>query len=202
MFTGLIDNVGTIERVTSTDAGHELRIRCGYTDLSSGESLAVNGVCLTVRECGVQWFTAAAISTTLERTTFGACAVGDHVNLERALPANGRLGGHIVQGHVDGVGTVRDTRIEGDARLIDIEVPANLFELMVPQGSVTVDGVSLTVNEPAARQRAATIAGSNKYCCATQRLEHLASGRRVHLEADIIGKYVRRFTAPYTQVPA
>jgi hypothetical protein len=107
MFTGLIEAMGTIERVTATPAGREFRVSAPWDDLSPGDSVALNGACLTVRDTGPRWFTVAAITTTLERTTMGAWTGGGRVNLERAVRMGDRLGGHLVQGHVDGVGTVR-----------------------------------------------------------------------------------------------
>src|SRR5688500_8894100 len=147
MFTGLIEHVGEIESVRQTDAGREIRLRAPFTDLSGGESVAVSGACLTVREIGSGWFEAAAILTTLERTTIGDWKKGTRVNLERALRSGDRLGGHIVQGHVDCVGIVAVREQAGDALVIDISVPASIEPLLVLHGSVTVDGVSLTVNE-------------------------------------------------------
>ncbi len=107
MFSGLVDSVGTLDRVAATEAGREFRIACGYDDLADGESIAVNGACLTVREHGPGWFTVAAVGTTVERTTLGAWRAGRRVNLERALRLGDRLGGHLVLGHVDGVGRVQ-----------------------------------------------------------------------------------------------
>src|SRR6267143_1594066 len=115
MFTGLIEQVGEVENVRQSDAGRELRIRAPFDDLTSGESIAVNGACLTVREFGAGWFEAAAVTTTLERTAIGDWKKGTRVNLERALRAGDRLGGHIVQGHVDCVGIVADREQAGDA---------------------------------------------------------------------------------------
>src|SRR5438045_3323872 len=124
MFTGLIEQVGEVESVRQTDAGRELRIRASFEDLGSGESIAVNGACLTVREFGEGWFDVAAVTTTLERTTIGAWKKGRTVNLERAMRPGDRLGGHIVQGHVDCVGMVAEVRHEGDARLVDLSIPS------------------------------------------------------------------------------
>src|SRR5579872_3499614 len=115
MFTGLIDDVGTIESVEQGAAGRTVRIRCGYEDVRTGESIAVNGACLTVRDCGAGWFTVAAITTTLGRTTIDRWTAGTRINLERALRVGDRLGGHLVQGHVDGVGQVRRVATQGDA---------------------------------------------------------------------------------------
>src|SRR5215212_8831297 len=115
MFTGLVDDVGVVEHVERTEAGRELRIRSRYVGLTPGESIAVNGACLTVREHDVGWFSAAAIVTTIERTTIGAWEVGRRVNLERALRLGDRLGGHMVQGHVDAVAVVEEVRRRDDA---------------------------------------------------------------------------------------
>ncbi|HEU4564595.1 MAG TPA: riboflavin synthase [Gemmatimonadaceae bacterium] len=195
MFTGLIDDVGTIEETRTTDAGRELRVRCRYEDLVPGESIALNGACLTVREHGRRWFTTAAVETTLGRTAIEGWDVGTRVNLERALRVGDRLGGHMVQGHVDGVGTVRDTAWRGDAWLVDVELPAELWPLMVPHGSIAVDGVSLTVNDlPAPDMVQLSLI---EYTLRHTNLGDLAPGRRVHVEADVIGKYVQRLVAPY-----
>ena len=195
MFTGLIDDTGTIERVSDSAAGRELRVGCRYTDLVDGESIALNGVCLTVREHGAGWFTTAAVVTTLGRTAIDAWRVGTRVNLERALRVGDRLGGHLVQGHVDGVGTVLTVTDTADARLVDVRVPDELMELMVPHGSITVDGVSLTVNElPAPGVVQLSLI---EYTLRHTTLGALAPGSRVHIEADVIGKHVQRLIAPY-----
>ena len=193
MFTGLVDDVGTIERVIASDAGREIRVRCRYDDLAEGESIAMNGACLTVREHGAGWFTAAAVVTTLGRTTIGDWQAGTRVNLERALRAGDRLGGHIVQGHVDCVGEVIGLERRGDALLIDIAVPDEVAQLMVLHGSVTVDGVSLTVNElpgPGVFQLSII-----DYTERHTTLGALGIGRRVHVEADVIAKHVQRLFA-------
>jgi riboflavin synthase len=195
VFTGIIDDVGTIEQAATTPAGLELRVRCRYPDLAPGESMALNGACLTVRECGPGWFTVAAIVTTLDRTTVGDWAAGTRVNLERSLRAGDRLGGHLVQGHVDGVGEVIATAWRDDAWLIDMTVPPDVGELLVPHGSIAVDGVSLTVNEiPAADVLQVSII---EFTRRHTTLGEYRSGSRVQLEADVVGKYVRRLVAPY-----
>jgi riboflavin synthase len=195
MFTGLIDDVGTIESVAATSAGREFRIACRYVDLAPGESVAVQGACLTVRTCGPRWFTVAAVTTTLERTTLGGWMVGRRVNLERALAAGARLGGHIVQGHVDGVGRVTATAMHGDASLVDIAIPASVAEVLVPQGSIAVDGVSMTVNALPARDvvHLSVIDFTRRHTT----LGALRPEDAVHVEGDIIGKYVRQLIAPY-----
>ena len=193
MFTGLVDDVGTIERVIATDAGRELRVRCRYDDIDDGESIAVNGACLTVREHGAGWFTAAAVVTTLDRTTIGEWHAGTRLNLERALRAGDRLGGHIVQGHVDCVGEVVGVQRRDDALLIDVAVPEEISLLMVLHGSVTVDGVSLTVNElPALGIFQLSII---EYTERLTTLGAVTTGSRVHVEADVIAKHVQRLFA-------
>lgn len=197
MFTGLIDDVGTIERVSISAAGREFRIRCRYDDLASGESIAVSGACLTVRERGSGWFTAAAVVTTLGRTTLGAWTEGRRVNLERALRVGDRFGGHIVQGHVDAVAEVRAVQQRSDARLVDLALPAGLAELMVLHGSIGVDGVSLTVNDlPAADLVQISLI---EYTLRHTTLGELEAGTQVHVEADVVGKYVQRLLAAYGQ---
>jgi riboflavin synthase len=200
MFTGLVDDVGTIERVAETRDGRELRIRCRYDDLRDGESVAVNGACLTVLEQGSGWFSVAAIVTTLGRTTIGDWRPDDRVNLERALRAGDRLGGHIVQGHVDGVATVVVTEEREDALLAELEMPADLVPLLVPHGSIAVDGVSLTVNAlPADNVLQISLID---YTRRHTTLGALRAGQRVHVEGDVIGKFVQRFVAPYAEARA
>ena len=195
MFTGLVDDVGIIERVAATAAGREFRVRCRYDDLAAGESIAVNGACLTVLRHGPGWFSVAAVNTTLERTTMAGWQAGRRVNLERALRAGDRLGGHLVQGHVDGVARVTGVRAAGDARLIDLALPAGLGELMVHHGSIAVDGVSLTVNDLLAAE--VVQLSLIDYTLRHTALDTLAEGDTVHVEADMIGKYVQRLLGAY-----
>lgn len=195
MFTGLVEDVGTIEQVRVTPAGRELRVRCRYGDLASGESIALAGACLTVREHGPTWFTVAAVTTTLARTTIGEWGVGRRVNLERAMRAGSRFGGHVVLGHVDGVATVTDIAMQGDARLVNLALPDGLSELMIPHGSVTVDGVSLTVNE--LPQADVVQLSLIEYTRSHTTLGDLRIGQHVQIEGDVIGKYARRMLAPY-----
>jgi len=195
MFTGLIDAIGTIVSVRVTAAGRELTIESTYGDLVAGESVAVNGACLTVREPAVKTFTVAAVSSTLPRTTIGEWRTGTRVNLERAVRADARLGGHIVQGHVDAVGDVTAREQAGDALLLNVALPAELIELVVPLGSITIDGVSLTVNDlPAADTVQLSVVDFTRHHTT---LGDLQPGARVHVEADVIAKYVRRMLQPY-----
>jgi riboflavin synthase len=196
MFTGLIEQVGEVEVVRQTDAGRELRIRASFDDLMDGESIAVNGACLTVREFGSGWFQAAAVLTTLERTTIGDWQTGTRVNLERSVRAADRLGGHLVQGHVDGVGTIIAREMAGDALLLDLTIPASLEPLFVLHGSIAVDGVSLTVNDLKPRGVQVSLI---EYTLRHTTLGDLNAGSRVHVEADMIAKHVRRLLEPYLQ---
>ncbi|MGH7637767.1 MAG: riboflavin synthase [Gemmatimonadaceae bacterium] len=198
MFTGLVDDVGTIERVATTDAGRELRVRCRYSDLRIGESMAVNGACLTVRERGDGWFTTAAVETTLSVTTIGDWRVGQRVNLERALLPTDRLGGHFVQGHVDGVGQITRAETEGDALIIELALPAGLPDLMVDRGSIAVDGVSLTiVGIPTTDTVQLSIIDHTLWHTT---LGALKPGDAVHVEADLIAKHVRKLLEGRTAV--
>src|SRR6266498_1599894 len=152
MFTGIVSAVGRIESASPNggsgtgDGGRVLRIRAPYRGLKKGESIAVNGACLTVAKVAKGAFTVHAVQTTLGRTLIGEWKKGQSVNLERALRVDDRFGGHFVQGHVDGVGTVEGFAEVDDAMLVDIRVPPEVAETTVLHGAITVDGVSLTVN--------------------------------------------------------
>ena len=195
MFTGLVDDVGVVERVERSGVGRELRIGTRYSGLADGESVAVNGACLTVRASGDGWFDVAAVVTTLDRTTIGDWSAGRRVNLERAMRLGDRLGGHLVQGHVDDVGDVERVERREDALLVDVRLPAELAPLMVLHGSVTIDGVSLTVNalpSPGILQLSLI-----EFTWRHTTLGGLSAGDRVHVEADMLGKYVRQLVTPY-----
>jgi riboflavin synthase len=199
MFTGLVDRVGEIQRVGKSSAGLELRIAADYSDVAVGESIAVNGACLTVREFGKGWFDVAAVETTLGRTTIADWKNGTRVNLERSMRAGDRLGGHIVQGHVDFLGRVIEKQQSVDALLLDLALPASAEPLFVLHGSIAVDGVSLTVNDliPGGLQLSLI-----EYTLRHTTLGELAVGSRVHVEADVIAKHVRRLLEPYLREPS
>lgn len=189
MFTGIVDSLGRVDSVALNN-GAELRIKARYRGLKKGESVAVNGACLTIERVVKGGFTVHAVETTLGRTLIGEWKKGRPVNLERALKLSDRLGGHFVQGHVDGLGSVERVASEGDALLIDIWMPADVAETTVLHGSVTVDGVSLTVN---ALPRPGVMQVSLVPFTRTHTtLGQLAAGDRVHVEADVLGKYVRQ----------
>jgi riboflavin synthase len=188
MFTGLVTAVGTVRSARPADGGRTFVIRAPFRGLSLGESIAVDGACLTVTRRLRGAFEVHVVATSLERTTFGAFRTGRRVNLERALRAGDRLGGHLVQGHVDGVGTIRRIRQQDDARLLDIAAPASVARLTVPLGSITVDGVSLTVI--ALRGRGVVRVSLIPYTLQHTTLGGRRVGDRVHLEGDTIGRYV------------
>ncbi len=194
MFTGLITAVGEIVTVSTTEAGRELVIAAPYDGLTLGESIACSGVCLTVREFVPGRFTVGAVVTTLDRTAIGEWKVGDKINLERAMAVGDKLGGHIVQGHVDGVGEVIAAHQRDDAWILDVRVPDDIDELLVPRGSIAVDGVSLTVVElPAPNVMRLSII---EHTLRHSTLGSLRVGHRVHLEGDILAKHLKRLAAP------
>ncbi len=188
MFTGIVTAVGCVREVQPGEHGLGLTIEAPYRRLALGESIAVDGACLTVEQKGTGWFGVHVVSTSLDRTRFGSYVLGQRVNLERALQVGDRLGGHLVQGHVDGVGTVERVTEGRDARLIDIRVPEEVWRVSVPLGSVTVDGVSLTINaRPAPRIIQVSLI---PFTLQHTNLGERAVGDAVHLEGDTIGKYV------------
>jgi len=193
MFTGIVEGTGHVREIRRAAPGARLLVDAaaalGSGAVQVGESLAVNGVCLTV--AAVEGGTVAADLSpeTLARTTLGRLAPGAAVNLERPLPVTGRLGGHIVQGHVDGVGRVVALRDEGDARRIEIVPPPDLRKYIVEQGSVAVDGVSLTVTGTAGSRFGVALI---PHTCAVTTLGALEPGGEVNLEVDILAKYVER----------
>lgn len=191
MFTGLVTAVGVIRAVDPGSDGLGLRIAAPFTRVTIGESIAVNGACLTVTEKGRGWFAVRAVTTTLGRTLLGDMTQGRRVNLERALRAGDPLGGHLVQGHVDGVAEVVAVRRRGSGMVVDLRVPAEVARASVRMGSITVDGVSLTIND---LPRPGIIQVSLiPHTIAKTTLGAIAVGNEVHVEGDLIGKYVREF---------
>ena len=191
MFTGIVSAIGEIIANDPLPDGRELRIRAPFRRIALGESIAVHGACLTVTSKGHGWFAVTAVPTTLERTRLAELVPGDQVNLERAAKLGDSLGGHLVQGHVDGLGVVTGVAEQPGARLLDLRVPDSVARATMPLGSVTLDGVSLTVNAIAAPGiiQVALI----PYTLAHTTLGELAVGDRVHVEGDVIGKYLRTF---------
>jgi riboflavin synthase len=190
MFTGLVQSLGSVAAVDRSDRGAVLAITTPLAaELRTGDSVAVNGVCLTATDVTPGSFSAEVMNETLERSALAGLESGAPVNLELPLRATDRLGGHVVQGHVDGVGTVVSAHEDGFARRVEIEAPTELLRYVVHKGSVAVDGVSLTVAELAS--------GSFVVSLIPETLErtNLGSagpGTRVNLEVDVLAKYVER----------
>ncbi len=191
MFTGIIEALGTVERVDSGAEGARLVVRAGAVidDARIGDSIAVNGVCLTITALNDGTFTADVSLETLRRSTLGGLRGGDPVNLERPLRVDQRLGGHIVQGHVDGVGTITGARPEGDGIRMQLAPPAALLPLLVEKGSVAIDGVSLTV---AALADGGFAVALIPHTLAVTTLGRRRVGEPVNIEVDILAKYVQR----------
>ncbi|MBW3551949.1 MAG: riboflavin synthase [Gemmatimonadetes bacterium] len=189
MFSGIVEAVGRIETAEAVENGRRLRIVAPFaSELGKGDSVAVEGVCLTAVDVAEAWFDVDAIGTTLSRSTLGALAQGSPVNLERALALGDRLGGHMVQGHVDGVGEVVRIERKGEHVLLDVRLPPEVDEVTVLHGSIAVAGVSLTVNAlpaPGVAQVALI-----PYTWNHTTLRELRSGDGVNLEGDMLGRFV------------
>jgi riboflavin synthase len=192
MFTGLIEEKGRVVRVAPVNGGAKLSVEAEAVsrDLRVGDSVAVNGVCLTVVEVVPPVATFDAVRETLERSTLGRLKRGDSVNLERSLRLGDRLGGHLVLGHVDAVGTIRIVRSQGAETTIRIEAPAEVMTYVVEKGSIAVDGVSLTVAGLGSGWFELAVI---PHTLAATTLSEAVSGSVVNLETDIIGKYVYRY---------
>lgn len=190
MFTGIVSAVGRVAAASRKGDTVELTIEAPYVDLAEGESIAVAGACLTVVEAAPGRFRVQAVAATQGRTRLGSLRAGERVNLERSLKASDRLGGHFVQGHVDGLAEVVAVDDHNDMRLLDLRVPAAVAEVAVLQGSIAVDGVSLTIN--ALPKPGVVQISLIPYTREHTTLGDLAVGDRVHLEGDVIGKHVRR----------
>lgn len=189
MFTGIVTEIGTVRRAARTDGGLDLTVGSTYRDLEPGESVAVDGACLTVESTTPGSFSVHLVRTSLERTRFAEYAEGRRVNLERALRVGDRLGGHLVQGHVDGVGRVESVAKQDDGWLVNLQIPDEIARVSVSLGSITVDGVSLTVNgKPGPNEIQISLI---PFTLQHTTLGERRPGDRVHLEADTIAKYVR-----------
>jgi len=196
MFTGLVEGVGQITELTPQGSGFLIRIKTSFNleGTKVGDSIAVDGVCLTVVQLEPQAFRAQLSPETISRTTFKLKKVGDLVNLERALKLGDRLGGHLVTGHVDGVGAIKRIAKMGDYTLIEISIPKDLIQYMVPKGSIAVDGISLTINEVLEDAIRLMII---PHTLAVTTLGVKKVGDLVNLEVDVIAKMVHRFLKPY-----
>ena len=189
MFTGIVEDVGTVASLAPLRAGTAITVATSLPleTIAVGDSVAVSGACLTVTQKGKGTFTADVSKETLSKTTIGGMRPGSKVNLERSLTLSGRQGGHIVNGHVDGTGTIREIRPLGEARVFHIQADPSIMKFMVYKGAVTVDGVSLTVS--------AVLRDGFELAIIPITLERttlgaVRGGARVNLETDIVGKYV------------
>jgi riboflavin synthase len=187
MFTGIVEETGEIRAVEAEPEGRRLRIGTTFEGLSQGQSIAVSGACLTVEAYGEGWFEVFLASETVDRTYLGGLGEGDAVNLERALPADARLDGHFVQGHVDGTSEVRGIEQVGDDWYFEFSLPESQARYVVEKGSIAVDGISLTVADR--RAEAFTVAIIPETYDVTT-LSEKAVGDPVHLEVDVVAKYV------------
>ena len=192
MFTGIIEGLGTITAVKPSGLGRRLSVTADFSlnESKIGDSIAVNGACLTAVTITDRRFTVDVSPETLEKTTFGTARVGDRVNLERALRFSGRIDGHLVSGHVDGIGVIKEKKVQGNATIITYEAPESLTRYMIEKGSVAVDGISLTIN------------ACDNYSFKVSIIPHTVSvttigakniAETVNIETDMIGKYVERF---------
>lgn len=196
MFTGLVEEGGALlDRVPGAEGARLVIGARGVLDgLRLGDSVAVNGACLTAVDIGPDRFAVDCVAETLRRTTLGGLRVGDRLNLERPLAIGGRLDGHLVQGHVDGVGRVRAIRPEGGSAVLEIEADPAHLRYVVEKGSIAVDGVSLTV---AGRLPDAFTVALIPHTMEVTTLGPHAEGRQVNLELDVVAKYVEALAAPY-----
>ena len=195
MFTGIIEELGTVERVTRGRVSAVIAIRAEHilSDLKIGDSVAVNGVCLTATGLTGHGFTADVMHETLDRSSLAGLGPGSPVNLERAMAADGRFGGHIVAGHVDGVGTIAAIEQDDNAIWFTITAPAQVLRYVVEKGSIAIDGISLTVARVETDRFAVSVI---PHTAAVTLLGQRRTGDRVNLESDLVGKYVERLLRP------
>jgi riboflavin synthase len=195
MFTGLVEDIGTVDSVERTDDGARLRVSTQLvSQIADGDSIAVNGCCLTATATADGQFETEAMNQTLTVTALNGIEQGSRVNLELAMKAGERLGGHIVQGHVDGVGTVASVEDDGFARRLRVELPAQLLRYAVDKGSITLNGVSLTV----------AVLGDSwvEVSLIPETLERTnlgeaGPGSKLNVECDVVAKYVERLVSPF-----
>jgi riboflavin synthase len=196
MFTGIIETVGKIANIERQGESVRLTIAAGKIaeDVQIGDSVSINGVCLTATSTQAPQMTFDAVYETMRKTSLGSLQIGDAVNLERSLPANGRLGGHIVQGHVDGTGRIASIRPVGNSWFVYIDAAPELMRYIVTKGSVAVDGISLTVADAADRTFSISII---PHTWEHTTLRDKRAGDPINIECDIIGKYVEKMLGGY-----
>lgn len=191
MFTGIIEEIGTVKSINRSGASAQLHIACQtiLNDVHLGDSIAVNGVCLTVTHIDQNGFSADVMHETLDRSSLGMLKTGSTVNLERAMAANGRFGGHIVSGHIDGTGTIKELRKDSNAIWYTVSCSPDLLGYIIEKGSITIDGISLTVAKVTSQNFSVSII---PHTLAQTILSTKKVGDTVNLENDCIGKYVER----------
>ena len=195
MFTGIVETTGEVVSIEDTDEGRRIRVAAPFCDeLEHGQSVAISGACLTVEEFDAESFELFCSEETLEKTYLDSIGVGDVVNLERALPADGRFDGHFVQGHVDGVAEVTDIEQVGDDWYFGFSLPESMSRYVVEKGSIAVDGISLTVADLHGDAFTVAIIPAS-YDLTT--LSDKSIGDPVHLEVDVVAKYVESLTEGY-----
>ena len=192
MFTGIIEEMGTIKKIEPTPSGKRFTITAEkvLSDLSIEDSISVSGVCLTVIECDAGSFQATVVQETLQTSILGEINTGFQVNLERAMKGNSRFGGHFVYGHVDGMGSIISIVDRGENRIIEIEVPSNLQKYMIKKGSVALDGISLTIADISHNRIVISII---PYTLQNTTIIHQKIGNKVNIEVDVVGKFIERF---------
>jgi riboflavin synthase len=192
MFTGLIQGIGKLQQISDSAEGKQLSIHCPtlIEDIHVDDSIAVNGVCLTATACDAQGFTAHAIHTTLDKTTLGQLKSGECVNLELAMRASDRLGGHLVQGHVNAIGRISSIDPRGNNWQIHVDFPVYLRRYMIAEGSITLDGISLTIAALSDNQLMVSII---PHTLSHTTLHQKTVGDAVNIEVDIMAKYIENF---------
>ena len=192
MFTGIVEELGTVARIVRGSSHQRISINCKKVleDIHLGDSIAVNGVCLTVVEFTDHGFSADVMNETFMRSSLGALKPGSYVDLERAMAADGRFGGHIVSGHIDGTGLIKSIRPDGNAVWFEIRTEEKILEGIVEKGSITIDGISLTV---AAVGRDSFKVSIIPHTLKETVLGHKKNGDTVNLENDVVGKYIKKF---------
>ncbi|MFZ3170635.1 MAG: riboflavin synthase [Carboxydocellales bacterium] len=191
MFTGIVEELGQLKGIKSGSKSAFLEIKAKQVlqDVKIGDSIAVNGVCLTVTSFQQDWFTADVMAETLNKTNLGSLRSGERVNLERALRLSDRLGGHIVSGHIDGVGTITSQKVVDIAVLTEIAAPPQVLKYVINKGSIAIDGISLTVVELTSSGFTVSLI---PHTAKLTTLGFKKTGDRVNLEGDVLGKYVER----------
>lgn len=189
VFTGIVQALGVLEARERRGTGFRIKIAAPFEKLALGESIAVNGACLTVEQCLTTGFSADVSPETHDKTTLGRIAVGSSVNLERALAAGDRLGGHFVSGHVDSICQVVEVQVAGNAKRVRVRAPESLMRLIAVKGSITLDGVSLTVNDVRGTSVEVMLI---PHTVAATTFAGLHAGQELNLEVDLLARYVER----------